>query len=204
MKIAIIGAGNIGGSLGKVWAAHGHSVIFGVRDPNSEKTRKALAETGATVQAVSIAEAAAFGEVIAIALPWAAVRETLATMGDLSGKIIIDATNRFAAAPGDAPSAAEDIARLAPGAKVFKGFNTMGWETLLDPIFSGQPATAFVCGDDSAAKQVVIGLAAEIGLAPVDAGPLENAAAAEAVARLWVYLMRSGMGREMAFALLKR
>lgn len=204
MKIAIIGAGNIGGSLGKVWSARGHSVVFGVRDPNSEKTRKALAETGANVQAVGAAQAAAFGEIVVIALPWAAVRETLAAMGDLSGKIIIDATNRFAAAPGDAPSSAEDIARLATGAKVVKAFNTMGWETLLNPVFSGHPATAFICGDDSSAKQVVIGLAAEIGLAPVDAGPLENAAATDGLAKLWVYLMRSGMGRDMAFALLKR
>jgi 8-hydroxy-5-deazaflavin:NADPH oxidoreductase len=204
MKIGIIGAGNIGGSLAQVWSAKGHEVVLGVRDPNSPKTQQALASLGSVGRAVSLGEAAAFGEVLAIALPWNAVRESLAAMGNLSGKIIIDATNRFNAEPGDAPSAAEDIARLAPGAYVIKAFNTMGWEALRDPIFSGVPVTAFICGDDAVAKATVMNLAGEIGINAMDAGPLSNARAVEGLAQLWVHMMRSGAGRDMAFTMIRR
>jgi len=201
MKIGIIGAGNIGGSLGKVWGVKGHEIVYGVRDAGSPKTQKALA-SGA--KAVSIAEAAAFGEMIVLAVPGDALKETVAALGDVSGKIIVDTTNRFSAEPNAAPSAAEDIARFAPGARVVKAFNTMGWETLIDPIFSGQAVTAFVCGDDSDAKKVVMNLAQDIGLGAVDAGPLSNAAAVESIARLWVFMMRNGLGRDFAFTMLKR
>ncbi|MBL8119868.1 MAG: NAD(P)-binding domain-containing protein, partial [Anaerolineae bacterium] len=74
MRIGIIGAGNIGGTLGKAWSDRGHEVVFGVRDPHSPKTQKALNETGGQVQAVRFEDAAAFGEVLVLAVPWAAVR----------------------------------------------------------------------------------------------------------------------------------
>ena len=96
MKIGIIGAGNIGGSLGKVWSTKGHQIVFGVRDPNSDKTRKALAEIGVNAQALSIAEASTFGEILVLAVPWTAVKETIASLGNVRDKIIIDATNRIA------------------------------------------------------------------------------------------------------------
>ncbi len=203
MNIGIIGAGNIGGSLGKVWGAKGHTIRLGARDPGSAKTQQALESIPGAV-AVSPAEAASASEVIVLAVPWNAVRESLAQMGDLRGKVIIDATNRFGAEPGDAPSAAEDVARAAPGAFVVKAFNTMGWETLLNPVFNGHPATAFVCGDSAQAKATVSQLAAEIGLSPVDAGPLSNAAAVEGLARLWVSMMRAGGSRDIAFVLMRR
>jgi hypothetical protein len=204
MKIAIIGAGNIGGTLGKVWAAKGHEVVFGARDPNSAKTQNALAEIGGSARALSLAEAAAFGEVIAIAVPANALKETIAALGDVSGKIIVDATNRIMSSPEDGPSAAEDIAQWAAGAQVVKAFNTMGWESLVNPIFSGQPVTTFVCGDQAEAKATVMKLAEAMGIQAVDAGPLANARGAEAVARLWVSMMRSGMGRDFAFTMIRR
>lgn len=204
MKIAIIGAGNIGGTLGKVWAAKGHEIVFGARDPNSPKTQTALADIGSSARAVSIADAAAFGDLIAIAVPANALKETILALGNVSGKIIVDATNRIMSSPEDGPSAAEDIAAWAAGAHVIKAFNTMGWETLLNPIYSGQPVTAFVCGDQPQAKSAVIALAQEIGLQAVDAGPLSNARGVEAVARLWVSMMRSGMGRDFAFTMIRR
>jgi hypothetical protein len=191
MKIGIIGAGNIGGSLGKRWTTLGHEIVFGVRDASSPKTQKSL-------------EAAAFGEIIVIALPWAAVREVLPALGDLRGKILIDATNRFSTEAGDSPSAAEDIAKLALGAHVVKCFNTMGWETLLNPVFGSERASAFLCGDDSTAKATVAALAEALGLRVVDVGPLAHARHVESIAYLWVSMMRSGMGREMAFTLLRR
>ena len=81
MKIGIVGAGNIGGSLGKLWAAKGHKIVFGVRDVNSAKTQKALAEMG-DVRAVSIAEAVASGDVVVMAVPWGAAQETVAAHDD--------------------------------------------------------------------------------------------------------------------------
>ncbi len=204
MKIGIIGAGNIGGSLAKVWSAKGHEVVFGVRDANSPKTQKALSEIGGNVKAVSVAEAAKWADVIVLAVPANALKDTAAELGDVAGKTIIDITNRIVAAPGDGASAAEDLAKWAKGAHVVKAFNTMGFETLLDPIFSGQPATTFVCGDDANAKATVTKLAEDIGLQAADAGPLANAAGAEAVARLWVSMMRNGMGRDFAFTMIRR
>lgn len=204
MNIGIIGAGNIGGGLGKVWASKGHNIVFGVRDPNSEKTRKALAEIGSSAKAVSFAEAAAFGEVLVLAVPGSVVRDTLSMLGNVSGKIIIDATNYLKHGASEAPSMAEELAKRAVGAHVVKAFNTMGWEALHDPIFSGIPVTAFICGDEPAAKGAVMKLAAEIGVNPIDVGPLSNAAAVEGMAKLWVYMMQNGAGRDLAFTLVRR
>ncbi len=205
MKISIIGAGHIGGSLAKVWSAKGHDIRFGARDINSEKTQAALAEIGGNIRAVSIPEAAAWGDIIVMAVPWAAVRETVVALGDIAGKIIIDSTNRISpVSPDDEPSGAEAIAKWSPGARVVKAFNTMGWEALIDPIYSGHPVTAFICGDDAEAKSTVTKLAQSIGIQAVDAGALSNAGAVEAVARLWVSMMRSGMGRDFAFTMIHR
>jgi NADPH-dependent F420 reductase len=204
MKIGIIGAGNIGGSLGKLWAAKGHTIMFGARDPQSQKTQAALAALGASARVGSLAEAAAFGDVIVIAVPWQAVKEAITAMGDLKGKILIDATNRFTPpSSDDSPSAAADVARFAPGAKVFKAFNTLGYETILDSQFGAARASTFICGDDAEAKAIVMKLAAETGLEVVDAGPLANAAWVEALPKLWIYLART-MGRGIAFTLLRR
>src|SRR5262245_17097249 len=146
VKISIIGAGNIGGSLGKVWAAKGHEIRYGARDITSPKTQAALAEIGGNIRAVSIPEAAAWGEISVIAVPWSAVRETMVALGNMKGKIIIDTTNRITpTSPADESSGAEAIAKWSPGARVVKAFNTMGWEALIDPIYSGHPVTAFVC-----------------------------------------------------------
>ncbi len=203
MNIAIIGTGNIGGNLGIAWTKRGHNIMFGVRNPNSDKTRAALAKTNAQVG--TLAEAAAFGEVIVLAVPWPAVGETIAAMGNLDGKILIDPINAFVAPSVQHGSAAQDIAALAPGARVVKAFNTLGAEGLLDPLFSGIPVTTFVCADDAEARARVLSLAAEIGLDTKDAGPLANAALVEAVGKLWVYMMRNGsITRDTAFTLTPR
>jgi 8-hydroxy-5-deazaflavin:NADPH oxidoreductase len=204
MRIGILGAGNIGRSLGAPWAKLGHEILYGVRDPASPKILKALEVGGANARAATIREAAEFGEVIVLAVPWAAVRETLSQAGDLAGKTLIDATNRIAApATGEESSAGATVAKWAPGARVVKAFNTLGWETIADPIFGNQRATAFVCGDDGAAKEIVMQLAREAGLTAADAGGLDNAALLESMTRLWIGMTRR-YGRNIAFALLER
>src|SRR5437763_626466 len=117
MNIGILGAGNVGGGLGKRWAANGHEILFGVRDPQSYTVEILMNSMGETARAGTMREAATFGEVVVLAVPWVAVSEVLRETGSLAGKILVDCTNRTApAAPGGAPSGAEEVARLAPGA----------------------------------------------------------------------------------------
>jgi predicted dinucleotide-binding enzyme len=203
MKIGVIGAGKVGGNLGTGWAKKGHVVMYGVRDPNSEKTRKAVGASG-DVKVGSPAQAAAFGEVVVLTIPWSAAHETIPTLGNLSGKIVIDTMNAFSPPPVEHGSVAQDVAALAAGAKVVKAFNTMGEETMANPMFSGQRATAFVCGDDADAKGIVIQLAKDLGLDAYDAGALTNAVYAEGMTKIWASLARGGLGRDIAFKLIKR
>jgi 8-hydroxy-5-deazaflavin:NADPH oxidoreductase len=96
VNIAVLGSGNIGGTLGAKWLAAGHQVVFGVRNASSAKTRSALARAGANVKADTIANAMRFGDVVVFTIPSNAVEETVAKHGAvLNGKIIIDTTNRF-------------------------------------------------------------------------------------------------------------
>ena len=202
MNIGVVGSGRIGGTLGKLWAAKGHRVLFGLRDPKSETARDLAASSGDT-RVGSLAEAVAFGDVIAFAVPWPAAEEVVSNTGNWSGKIVIDATNRFGpASKGSVTSAAEDLARLATGAKVFKAFNTIGVDRLARPQFDSQKASMFICGDDPEAKSVVSSLVSELGFEVVDTGPLGNAGLLESLAGLWVALARGSYGKDIAFRLL--
>src|SRR5690349_19554951 len=121
MKIAVLGAGNVGGSLARAAARCGHDVVLGVRDPESDKVQAALAaasEGGLVIGVMGIAEAVAVSEVIALTVPWPAAESVLASIGDWGGKVLIDATNRFGS--DSTLSVAEDVARLAKGARVVK------------------------------------------------------------------------------------
>lgn len=204
MKIAIIGTGSVGGTLGRRWAQQGHEVLFGSRDPGGEKARALLVASGATAQTGSYQEAAGFGEALLIALPYDALRETLPGLGDLRGKVVLDAVNHVGA-PAGAPAVAAQIAELLPGARIVKAFNTMGWDIMADPRFGDLCADHFICGDDAAAKAIVADLSRDLGFEVVDAGGLDNAGLLEGLARLWIDMaFRQGMGREMAFKLLRR
>ncbi|HEY7544107.1 MAG TPA: NADPH-dependent F420 reductase [Blastocatellia bacterium] len=208
MKIAIIGSGNVGGSLGRVWAAKGHEIAFGARDPNSEKAKALASTTGA--QVLNIADAARDAEVVVLATPWEATAQAIEQAGDLAGKIIIDCTNPLLSdlsglSIGHTDSAGETVARLAKGARVVKAFNTTGAGNMLDPRYGDQAADMFICGDDEDAKRVVAGLAQEAGFEAVDAGPLSNARLLEPMAMLWIFLaLKKGWGTNFAFKLLRR
>jgi predicted dinucleotide-binding enzyme len=204
MKIGIIGAGNIGGTLGTRWATAGHDVTYGVRRADSDEVRDLIDRSGGRARASTIAEAVAASDVVVIAVPGPALRDVIAQASDWAGKIVIDVTNRFVPVSGGAgPSNSHEIARLAAGARVVKGFNTAGVETLADPLYGSEAADTFLCSDDAAAKTVVSALAAELGLDAVDAGPLANAALLESLTLLWIQLART-KGRGIAFKLLRR
>lgn len=210
MNIGIIGAGNVGGTLGRRWAQKGHGVKFGVRDSSDPKLQELLAQSGANATAGTVGEAAAYGEIIVFATPWSAVQEAITSAGDLTGKIVVDCTNPIKAdfsglEFGHTTSAGEQVAAWATGAKVVKCFNTTGANIMASPQFGDQSPAMFLCGDDTDAKAQVAQLAADLDFVPVDAGPLEQARLLEAMAWLWITMaLKYGQGREMAFALLKR
>jgi len=206
MRIGILGAGKVGGTLGKQWAAKGHQVMFGVRDTNAPKVQSLLDEAGPNTQAGSVAQAAAFGEVVLLSAHWPNAREALQQAGDLSGKILIDAVNpMIPASPGDAPSAAEDVASWTARAKLVKAFNTTSSANMANPHYGNYRIDTFIYGDDEPAKAVVMKLAQEIDFDVIDAGPLASAALLESLAKLLVNLAcQRSVGPTIAFKLLKR
>ena len=149
MRIAVIGAGNVGGSLGRGWSKRGHQVRYGVPNPADAKYRDLPAATPAV--------AAADADAIVLATPWPATEAAVRGLGDLSGRLVIDCTNPLGIGAdglglvvGHSISGGELIAQWAPGAAVFKTFNTTGFNNMAD--LSGYPDTPvmFVAGDDSA------------------------------------------------------
>ena len=210
MKIAIIGAGNVGGALGKGWAAKGHSVYFGVPEPQSEKTLALLKSIGANARAGNVQDAAANAEIVVFATPWNAAQNAVATAGNLAGKIVIDCMNPLAPDLSGlvfvhTTSAAEQVASWAKGARVVKAFNTTGAANMADSRYAGGKPVMCIAGDDAAAKKSVSQLAADLGFDAVDAGPLKNARLLEPFAMLWIYLaVKQGLGPNIAFQLLRR
>ncbi|MFP5288219.1 MAG: NADPH-dependent F420 reductase [Thermoanaerobaculia bacterium] len=208
MRIGVIGIGMVGGTLGSRWARGGHEVLFGVREPSSEKVGRLLADSGENARAGTVAEAAAFGEVVALATPWGGTEDALRHAGDLSGKVLLDCTNPLkpdlSGLEGDR-SAAEQVAAWAPGAKVVKIFNTTGANNMDDPRFGDDRATMFYCGDDAEAKKVAARLAEDLGFEAGDAGPLAEARSLEHLALLWIHLAYvQKLGRGIAFKLMRR
>ena|SRR5688572_24366496 len=209
MKIAILGSGSVGSTLGRSWAAKGHEIVFGVRDPKAPRAQDALRSAGGKARAASLKDAVAGAEVVVLATPYEAVADAIHAAGALAGKIVIDATNPLKPdvselALGHTTSAAETIAVLARGAKVVKCFNTIGSEHMGHPKVAGQNATMFFCGDDQGSKRTVEKLAAELGFDPVDAGPLRQARLLEPLAMLWISLAyQQRLGTGIAFKLLR-
>jgi NADPH-dependent F420 reductase len=210
MDIAIIGAGNVGGTLGRAWAGKGERIIFGVRDPNDATVRSLVGSSGHGARATIVRDAVAASDIVVLAVPWEAVDSVLASAGDVRGKLLIDATNPLkrdlsGLAVGHTTSGAEEIARNAHGANVVKAFNTIGFMHMADPKFGAERASMFLCGDDAAAKKTVAELAAALGFEAVDAGPLRQARLLEPLAMLWISMaLVYGAGPNIAFRLLRK
>lgn len=209
MKIAVIGAGNVGGTLGRRWAALGHELVFGVRDPAREKYQGLVTQTAGRGRLAGNREACAGAGAVLLATPWNTTEAALAECGPLDGQVLIDATNPLGAdlklTIGHGDSGGEQVARWAPGARVVKAFNTTGFNIMEDPVIQGRHALMFVAGDDPAAKSVVLDLASAIGFEAVDAGPLASSRMLEPMAQLWIHCAyRQGLTRDYAFHLLRR
>jgi len=178
--IAIIGTGRVASALGPNFAAEGHKIIYGSRDPAAEKVKALVANTAGNSKAMTNLEAAAAGDIIVLAIPYAVALEVVKRLGNLSGKIIIDPTNPYTGrdtgnidhAMDYQTSAAEQIQELVPGAHVVKAFNTLAAVTMADPKSSGGPVSIPVTGDHERSKNKVMALVESIGLHPVDVGGL--------------------------------
>lgn len=209
MKIGIIGSGNVGGALGTGWAKAGHQSKFGLRDTAKPEVTALLQQAGANAAAGSVADAAAFGEVVVFTTPWNTTPAAVAAAGNLAGKVVVDCTNPLkpdlsGLAVGHDTWAAEQVASWAKGVRVVKCFNTTGAENMAKPRFGPDRAVMFLAGDDDAAKQSVAKLGEDLGFEMVDAGALSIARLLEPVAMLWIHLaFRRGLGRDFAFKLLR-
>ena len=206
MNIVILGAGNVGRALAGGWARNGHNVMLAVRDTSRADFEDLAAEGVALVDARG---AAAHGDIVVVAVPWNAVTASLKDAGDMSGKIVIDATNpltdHYELAIGHNDSAGETIARLASGARVVKAFNTTGAHNMADSTYPGGLLVMPVAGDDDAAKKLVMSMAGELGFDPVDTGPLSMSRYLEPMAMVWIKLaIAQKMGTGFGFAMLKR
>jgi predicted dinucleotide-binding enzyme len=168
-----------------------------------------VSRAGKTARSGTTAEAANASDVIVLATPWPATTAALASAGNLSGKVIIDATNPLLSdlsglEVGTNTSAAESVAAWAPDAKVVKAFNTVGYAVMANPIVGGDTVVLFYCGDDTEAKKVAAQLATELGFNAVDAGPLKQARLLEPFALLWISLaMKHGFGFHWGFRVAK-
>ncbi len=208
MRIAVIGMGNVGRVLGRRWAAAGHEVVFGSRNPADPEAMATAEKLNASI--ASVADAAAGSEIVTLAVPWKAVTASLAAAGDLSHKVLLDCTCPLAPdlrrlEIGTTTSGGEVVAQSAPGAKVVKIFCTTGSDNMADPRYGQTPVTMLYCGDDEAAKQVAAGLAAELGFDPVDAGPLSVARCLEPLGLLWITLAyRRKLGTDVALNVVRR
>ncbi|MFN2591083.1 MAG: NADPH-dependent F420 reductase [Actinomycetota bacterium] len=175
MRVAVIGTGGMGSGLARHLASK-HDVAVGSRDP--QKAASLAGEIGAPFGG-TYGDAAKDAEVVILAVPWAAIDETLDQLGDLTARIVVDVTNPYVGGqlrPHENSSNAEEIQKKLPGARVVKGWNTVFSPVVnAGPSFDGEAASVLLAADDQAAKESVAGLARDIGYDPVDCGPLPSA-----------------------------
>jgi 8-hydroxy-5-deazaflavin:NADPH oxidoreductase len=190
MRIAVIGKGNIGGSLGSKWRAAGHDVVYGARDASG------TAPGGASVLAVS--DALTDADVVLLAVPGKVVADVVSEQKDaLASKIVIDAVNRIGAPEFDSRAL---IAAAAPQARYVRAFNTLGWENFVSPL----PGTNLFFAADPEARTVAEELISAVGLEPAFVGDATATATVDALLPLWFALVKqNGGNRRLALRMIK-
>ena len=204
MKIGIIGSGNIGGNIGKNWAKAGHEVMFSSRHP--EELKEMAQSVGAKVGTTE--EAAKFGDVILLAIPYGKVPDVAEQIGSLSGKILIDAGNPYPNRDGEMAQKVIDdesqtatgyIASLFPKAKTVKAFNSVHYRVFAEQAFKeGDERIAVqICSDEPEAKETVKQLTEDMGFAPQDLGDLSQGVLFEPVALLYNQNLKIGEAKKL-------
>lgn len=196
--IAVIGTGNVGSALGTRLGGLGHTIVYGSRNPSSDDVADLVARSGRAASAVRPSEAIVDADIVILAVPGMLVEGIARDLGDLAGKIVIDPTNpltrdddgRFVMGVGT--SNGELVQAAAPDAHVVKAFNTLSYQTMLDPASSGGRVSIPLAGNDPAAKERVAELVQEIGLWPADVGPIESSKHVEGMLILWINARAAG------------
>jgi 8-hydroxy-5-deazaflavin:NADPH oxidoreductase len=203
MNIAIIGSGNVGGALATKWAQTGHHIHLGVQDQNNFKGKDLL--NNAHTDARTIKDAVSASEVVLIATPPAAIFSIIEAMGDVTGKVIIDATNSVRTGPEPYKTVFHCLTDRTK-AEVVKCFNTTGFENMLDPVYNGEKIDMFMAGDSLAAKNVAERLALDCGFGScIDFGAADKVELLEKLALSWINLaIMQGHGRNLAFRVVRR
>jgi predicted dinucleotide-binding enzyme len=211
VNVGILGSGDVGKSLARGFAGLGHDVKIGSRSP--EKLNDFVAEQGKRVSSGTFAEAAKFGDAIALATLGVATQEAIDLAGRerFAGKVIIDATNPLdfsTGAPrlsvGHTDSLGEQVQRWLPDARVVKAFNTVGNAHFVNPDFPNGPPDMFICGNDDDAKKIVSQICEHFGWGVVDVGGIESSRHLEPMCMVWVlYGVRNGSWNH-AFKLLRK
>lgn len=194
MKVGVLGSGVVAETLASGFLVHGHAVMVGSRTPEKLAEWAGKNPQGATG---TLAKAAAFGELVLLAVKGKAAAEALRLAGadNLKDKPVIDACNPIEDAPpvnGVLPlftrmneSLMEQLQREFPEARLVKAFNSVGAPLMVNPQFSGGRPTMFICGNDQGAKQVVRGILDQFGWETADMGGAESARAIEPLCMLW-------------------
>ncbi len=189
--IAIIGTGDMGDSLGPRFVELGYEVIYGSRHPDGEKAQRVVRQTGGNSRATTQIDAAQAGDIVILAVGWPAMETVAQNLGALDDKIVIDIS--FPHEQGEdgyyvpmlETSSAEMIQQWNPGARVMKTFALQGSYVIDDPGVVGGPVTIPMTADDREAKEQIAKIILEMGLDPVDAGPLRYSRELEAMQRLY-------------------
>jgi 8-hydroxy-5-deazaflavin:NADPH oxidoreductase len=204
LNVVVLGAGNIGGTLGSKWSRAGHNVAFGVNDPNGKHAQSLRSELGNKVTIGSVADVLSTNpDVVVMAIPGGTMDATIAQYASqLDGHTIIDSANRMGGGPMNSFASFQ---QHTPKARVFRAFNTLGWENFANPEFDGERADLFYCGPDGDARTQVEQLITDVGLRPIYLGGVEQVGVEDSVAGLWFALaLGQGKGRHLAFRVLTR
>ena len=206
MNIAVIGSGNVGSALAQGLSKAGHNILFGVRDAASAKAEKASGLVS-NAKIVSVAVACKQADVIIISTPPEAVLDLVAQLGDVSNKILVDATNSIRTRPEPYPTAFHALKALTKSDKVVKCFNSTGFENMTNPVYPNFGGIDMFCaGNDKTSKAIVQQLAKDIGFGECwDFGGDDKVELLEKFALSWINLaIMQGHGRNLAFKVIKR
>jgi 8-hydroxy-5-deazaflavin:NADPH oxidoreductase len=202
LTIAVLGAGNIGGTLGKKWSLAGHHVRFGVNDPTGKNAQALRTELGDQVVIGTIEEAIQDDtDVVLIALPGRVIESVAQKYAvQLNGRVIIDAANRMGE---DSMHNLAHFQQYAPQAQLYRAFNTLGWENFAEPDFNGVQADLFYCGSAGDTHTNVEQLISDVGLRPVYLGGVEQMGLLDSLTSLWFTLaIGQKKGRHVALKVL--
>lgn len=209
MKIGIIGSGNMGGALAKLWADKGHNILITSTSP--EQTEAVAESIGKNVATGSTAEAVSYGDVVVFAFPYESLSDVISKGGSFKDKTVIDLINPLTPdikglLIGFTTSAAEEIEKLIPDAKIVKAFNTISAPVIKSGNikFNGTVPDVYFCGNDKGAKAVVESLIQDIGFEAVDSGPLTNARYLEPISEFIIQLAILGLGDDIGVKVLRR